>query len=243
MSLAEALYIFSKYGDPKKLNMDFCIGTSVSVMAWLLLGQQGIANDRDERALALGQDRARCYMDFILSETAKTHGAYPQVGTGYVTKHDGSNLHAWITHALRLTEKQNNRLSNTSRTVVVGMTNFPFGQDRDRSDADQNLVCGVLFVCAGYVLRMLYNVCVCAQYLESMGLLVKEVPEIAALEGAVNTRGLYTTANRREGDIITGFYGKYMLRLAKGKGEDMMDVIALKFVPGTSSSFQFILFR
>ena len=90
---------------------------------------------------------------------------------------------------------------------------------------------------------MLYNVCVCAQYLDSIELLVKEVPEIAALDGAVNTRGLYTTVNRRVGEVMSGFYGKYMQRLAKRKGEDMMDVIALKFVPGTSSSFQFILFR
>ena len=143
--------------------MDFCVGTSVSVMAWLLLGQQGIANDRDERALALGQDRARCYMDYILSHIAKTHGSYPCLGRSYVKKHDGSNLHAWITPALQLNGKQSSRLSNTSRTVVVGLSNVPFELDFDRSEADQELVCGVLFVYARYVLRMLYNVCVCVR--------------------------------------------------------------------------------
>ena len=74
--------------------------------------------------------------------------------------------------------------------------------------------------------------CVCAQYLTSIGLLVKEVPEIADLDGAVNTRGLYTIVNRRVGEIMTGYFGKYMQRLQKDRGQ-MLDVIAVNAVPGT----------
>ena len=87
------LELFHRYCDPTTIAFDACAGTCVSVLAMLHLGLQGIVNDRDAGALALGEARARVYMDYLFKENEYQ---YPALGDSHKQVYDGTNLYGWV---------------------------------------------------------------------------------------------------------------------------------------------------
>jgi hypothetical protein len=108
--------------------------TAVSGQAILRLGLQGIINDRDVKALALGEARAHRYMDHLFKEN---QFQYPPLGTPYKVVHDGTNLYSWIfTLGLGFSDKQLKAASETSRVLTLPPNNIPYNLPTKMTDLE-----------------------------------------------------------------------------------------------------------
>ena len=116
------LELFHRYCDPTTIAFDACAGTCVSVLAMLYLGLQGIVNDRDAECLALGEARARVYMDHLFKENDYQ---YPDLGDSHKQVYDGTNLYGWVADALGYTTTQRRRVREGSRVLFLPPTNAP----------------------------------------------------------------------------------------------------------------------
>ena len=116
------LELWHRYCDPKTLGFDACAGTASSALAMLHLGLQGIVNDRDAKALALGEARARVYMDHLFKENKYQ---FPPIGTAHKQVWDGKNIYSWIDDELGFSKKQRRRAKPGSRVYLLPPTNAP----------------------------------------------------------------------------------------------------------------------
>ena len=66
--MAELLECFHRYCPNNGSVFDICAGTGSSMLAILRLGLKGAVNERDERAIELGEVRARRYVEYLLDE-------------------------------------------------------------------------------------------------------------------------------------------------------------------------------
>ena len=154
-SLYESVEMWYRYCDPQTLGFDMCTGTGVSMLAMLHLGMQGIVNDRDGKAIRLGEARARCYMDHLYKENKFQ---YPELGLAHHTAHDGTDLNAWVPIALGFTAKQASRAHPGSRVLTFPPNNVPYNlkDNMDEEDFEQVRLAVVVSMCT--ILRW---VCVC----------------------------------------------------------------------------------
>jgi hypothetical protein len=122
-SMYESHEIWYRYLDPKLLGLDFCTGTTVSAMSFLYLGLQGIVNDRDANAVALGKLRVHAFMDHLYKENEYQ---YPAVGVPHKTVHDGTDLYAWLAKSLGYDARQERRAQKGSRVMSLPPSNVPY---------------------------------------------------------------------------------------------------------------------
>ena len=132
-----------------------CTGTGVSMLAMLHLGMQGIVNDRGEKAIRLGEARARNYVDHLYKQNKFQ---YPELGLAHHTAHDGTDLNAWVPIALGFNPKQALRAHAGSRVLTFPPNNVPYNLKDNMNDEDFEQVRLAVVVSMCTVLRC---VCVC----------------------------------------------------------------------------------
>ena len=150
-SLYEALELWHRFCDPNCLGLDLCTGTGVSIMAMLHLGLQGIVNERDAPALALGEARARNYMDHLYKQNSYK---YPELGACHIQAHDGTDLYAWIGLALKYSKAQKRNYSAGSTVMILPVSNMPYNLNAKITANDWQQVLAVGLV-SSYVLGAL----------------------------------------------------------------------------------------